>query len=134
MTRIVEAGKLVFPQQVLDELNRYKGSNDPLGAWARANARQAIHHGTDYEIVREVMARVGDVLDHRKTSGEEADPYVLALGLYLKRKGLEVRIVNEERVDRDDKKSITTACGELGLVPLPMKSFLAWAALWPPSV
>ncbi len=75
--------------------------------------------------VETVMTRVGDVVDHEKDAGEDdADPYVLALALHLKREGLDVRIVTEDRTDRGRKMSLATAAGILGIPRVPLSGFL----------
>ena len=126
LSTLVEGGGLVFPQQVYDELKRGSGTfpqetaDEPL-AWA-TNARTiATRHGTDFEAVRKVLAKVSDVLDVDKTSGaDEADPYVLGLALHLKDGGHEVTVVSEERRDRPAKMSMATACGLLRLYCVPL--------------
>jgi hypothetical protein len=85
----------------------------------------ATRHGTDFELVRRVLAKVPTVLDPDKPGGaDEADPYILGLALNLKDKGHEVTVVSEERKDRPDKMSLNTACGLLRLYCVPLMGLL----------
>lgn len=47
LTRLVDAGKLVFPAEVDDELDRYRkpGSEDPIGDWVAESKRRATRFG-----------------------------------------------------------------------------------------
>lgn len=126
----VNAGDLVYPREVVSELRRFHDRHDQLLSWAIRNEPRATRHGTDFDAVKEVLAQVPTVLDHDKIN-EEADPYVLGLALSRQGVGELVTVVNEERKDRPDKLSITTACGLLGLVALPMSQYLRVHSLWP---
>lgn len=127
---LVIAGQLLFPKTVLGEMERWTGTKDegqdPPLAWARRNAKHLKHLPERPETLGVVLAEVPQVLDPEKVGGaEEADPYVLALALKLQNEGRTVTVLNEERKDRPDKMSLTTACGVLRLVSLPVGTFLA---------
>ncbi len=65
------------------------------------------------------------MLDVDKAAGaDEADPYILGLGLHLKAQNHEVTVVSEERRDRPDKMSLNTACGILKLYCVPLFGLL----------
>ena len=82
LSQLVSQGRLVFPRQVLDELER---GADPSGLdqqylWAKRNqAAAACAQAPSLDSVKGVLAVVPRVLDPDKDTGvEEADPYVLA--------------------------------------------------------
>jgi hypothetical protein len=75
----------------------------------------------DWEFLQRVMAEAGDVVDANKTS-EDADPYVLALGLQLAAAGYDVEVVTEDRVDRN-RIAMTTACRRLKLPHCSVRDF-----------
>jgi hypothetical protein len=77
-----------------------------------------------------VLEQVQEVLDPDKLGVEEADPYVLALAIYLQQQGKQVMVLTEERKDRPDKISMTTACGVLRLPCLPVHMFLRINGIW----
>jgi Domain of unknown function (DUF4411) len=132
---LVISDSLVYPAQVVDELERYSdaSSNNPdlPFQWAKRNQVRASRHGPQFEKVREVLAhpQVRNILDPEKTGVEEADAYVLGLAMHLKDQG-EVTVITEERRDRPDKLSMNTACGLLRLYCLSMKPFLAQQGIW----
>ena len=127
---------LVYPSQVVDELERYldtsSGNPDLPYQWAKRNQAHATRHGPQFEKVREVLAhpQVRNIVDPDKAGVEEADLYVLGLPMYLKDQG-EVTVITEERRDRPGKLSINTACGLLRLYCLSMEPFLAQQGIWP---
>jgi hypothetical protein len=127
MTAMANEGRLKLPRQVIDELKRGATSkvSDPALEWALKNEAKLCDVVPSLDEAKEVMSKVGNVIDHDKDSGEdEADPYVLALALKLRRQGIDARIVTEERKDRDRKISMNTAAGELGIPPVPLRSLM----------
>ena len=129
MSELVANGRLVFPSQVLDELERFAdpAAPDAQYQWARRNAATATERATSvFEEVAEVLAVVPTVLDPDKDSGvEEADPYVLAAALKLRQQDLDCRVITEERHDTPTRTSLNTAAGLLGLPSVPLLAFLA---------
>ncbi|MCY4257377.1 MAG: hypothetical protein OXE04_03705 [bacterium] len=67
------------------------------------------------------MRTVGDVVDVHK-SGEDADPWVLALALHIKAEGKAVCIVTEDIVDRQSI-SIATASDRLVIAHCRVRIF-----------
>ncbi|MEO8359889.1 MAG: DUF4411 family protein [Vicinamibacteria bacterium] len=127
---LVAAGQLLFPKTVLGEMERWVGTKDeaedPPLAWVKRNSKHLKHLSDRPDTLTAVLAEVPQVLDPDKVGGaEEADPYVLALALMLQHAGRTVTVLNEERKDRTDKMSLTTPCGVLRLVALPVATFLA---------
>ena len=74
MTRLVTEGRLLYPPQVVAELERnaQPKSPDPQFAWARQNASTASSNGScSLDDVKEVLAEVPEVLDPNKDAGPD---------------------------------------------------------------
>jgi hypothetical protein len=129
LTQLVDDKRLVYPPEVLDELERNTDLKNPdeQYQWAKANATIAHEHAKcDLDDVRLVLAEVPEVLDPEKESGvEEADPYVLAVARKLRAEGVDARVVTQESKDTPSKTSMSTAAGILGIPCVPLKAFLA---------
>jgi len=141
LSGIVDAGNLVFPKQVLGELEEYTGSTrntpDPPYQWAKRNEAQATRFGFDPHNLRTVLAHpvARRVLDPAKAGGkEEADPYVLELATRLRAAGHQVTVLTEDRRNKPMKLSLHSACGVLNIVPLNMEVFLEVRGIWRRSV
>jgi hypothetical protein len=75
--------------------------------------------------VKEVLGRVPEVLDPDKTTGtEEADPYVLARAVELKRAGKDVAVITQETRNIGGKLSLATAAGVFKVPALTLLPFL----------
>ena len=128
LTALVNVDRLIYPRQVVDELERRADPADPdqQFTWAATNSLTANDHAScDLNEVKSVLAIVPEVLDPTKDSGaDEADPYVLAVALRLRNQGVDARIVTEERRDTPSKLSLSTAAGILGIPSVPLTAFL----------
>jgi hypothetical protein len=128
LTQLVNDGRLIYPPEVLDELERNTDLKNPDDQyqWCNANASRAhALESCNYDDVRAVLAEVPDVLDRDKESGvEEADPYVLALARKLRDAGVDARVVTQETKDTPMKMSMSTAAGILGIPCVPLRAFL----------
>jgi uncharacterized protein DUF4411 len=127
MSLLVENGRLVFPKQVVGELERAADPNAPDAQyqWAKQNEAKASAPEPALDEVKSVLAKVPTVLDADKDTGvEEADPYVLAVAVRLRSEGKDSRIVTEETRDTPRKMSLRTAAGLLGVPSVPLKAFL----------
>jgi hypothetical protein len=133
LTALVAQKRLMYPPEVLGELERIVDPKDPDAqfVWANENALIATPPATcSFDEVKGVLSVVPTVLDPNKDSGaEEADPYVLAAALKLREQGLDARVVTEERRDTPTKMSLNTACGVLGIPSLPLNGFLIFEKL-----
>ena len=132
LTKQVTAGVLVFPKQVLAELERYylPENPDPQFKWAKFNAANASRK-TDYERVKIVLMRVPTVMDPEKQSPvDEADPYVISLALELRERDQNPTVITEDRKDQPRKMSLATACGLWEIPTVPLEAFLAHAGIW----
>lgn len=132
---LVEAGHIIFPKEVQDELERAinpKLNPDDLPlAWCRRVSPTAISNPA-IETVKAVLARVPTVLDPDKVVGpEEADPYVLARAVELKREGREACIITQEKNDKPNKLSLSSAAGILKLPAVTVIAFLQAEGLMP---
>lgn len=109
---------------------------DPIYRWAKKNQAKATRHGVQFGMVKEILAhpQVSRVVDPDKAGVEEADPYVLALAVYLKREGYDVTVLTEETKNRPDKLSMNTACGLLRLWCLSIEPFLVERNIWAPTI
>lgn len=124
---LVNNNRLVYPKQLVDELERWADpdSPDPQYAWAKRNETTATEYAPTLDELKEVLTVVPRVLDPDKDTGvEEADPYVLALAVHLRAEGKDARIVTEEKKDTPRKLSLSTAAGLLGVPSVPLKAFL----------
>ena len=132
MGTMVQNGRLVFPKQVVDELERGADpqSPDQQYKWAKQHEEKAAARAPSYEEIKEVLRVVPAVLDPDKDTGvEEADPYVLAVAVCLLGEGKDARIVTEETKDTPRKMSLRTAAGLLGVPSVPLKAFLHFAQI-----
>ncbi|MFN8035406.1 MAG: hypothetical protein U0V73_05685 [Acidimicrobiia bacterium] len=120
--RVVQ-GSLALPRRVITEVSGIAHPDLP-GAWAPGVRPLQVHPlDPEWDVVAEVMRQAGDVVDPNKQD-EDADPYVLALGLQLQREGFVVEIVTDDRIDRT-RIAMTTACARLGLTSTSPSEFLA---------
>jgi hypothetical protein len=124
LDRLVEAAVLFFPPEVLAELERGSAAGaDPPLLWARRNRGKA-EKKADWETVKAVLRVAPDVLDP-DIPDEQADPYVVALGIDLQGLGIyQTTIVTDDRKDKPTKLSLATAAGMLGLPTVPLHAFL----------
>jgi hypothetical protein len=127
MSSLVTAGRLVFPIEVVKELERFADPNSPDAQylWTKGHEEMAKAQSPSFEEVKSVLSIVPDVLDPDKDSGEEeADPYVLAVANRLRSEGRDGRVVTQETKDTPRKISMNSACGVLGLPSVPLSIFL----------
>lgn len=131
---LVALGRLVFPHETYNELKeggaklKDAGQDHPLQFVERCKA--AGRRAASPDIAKALLADplIQRVVD-RDAEKDEADIWVLSLAVELQRQGQAVGVLTEERRD-GTKLSMTTACGLLGLVCLPMKAFLHAEGIW----
>ena len=129
MGRLVQEGRLAFPAQVVEELERWAdpATPDQQFLWAKKYKADATQNQPTFEEVKEVLAEVPAVLDPDKDAGaEEADPYVLAMALHLRVLGRDARVVTEEVRDYPRKMSLNTAAGLVGVPSVNLMAFLGF--------
>jgi hypothetical protein len=111
LTELVKAGRLKFPREVVGELRKYAGPENPALAWANAQSDVAARDQPTLAEVREVLGQVPEVLDPDKEGEEEGDPYILAMARRLEG---DIRIVTEDVKSTGSKMSLAGAAGYLG--------------------
>lgn len=121
--RLVDDGRLVYPREVIGELDRYAGATNPALAWAKQHQAAATARQPSFDRVAEVLARVPEVLDADKEGIEEADPYVLAMAEDLRAEH-DVRVVTEEFKTTTAKMPLGSAAGYLGIPSVSLKTLL----------
>ena len=127
--QLVSNGRLVFPDQVVEELERAADptSPDQQFLWAKKHREKAIRNQPTLDGVKEVLSVVPMVLDPDKDSGaEEADPYILAMAVLLRGTGVDARVVTEEVRDYPKKMSLNTAAGLLGVPSVNLMALLGF--------
>ncbi|MBZ0234152.1 MAG: DUF4411 family protein [Deltaproteobacteria bacterium] len=135
LERLVNDRRLVFPPETHTELKRGNASvkdpkaDDPYHFVDRC--RETATRSASLDIVKELGAHnlVRRVTDP-DAEHDEADIYVLAVALAIQRAGSEVGVLTQERRDSANKLSVTTACGLLDLICLPMEGFLHREGIW----
>jgi hypothetical protein len=125
MSRLVKEGRLVWPPQVETELTEYGGDPDRPAKWVLDNVTGK--RSPAFESIRRVMAEAGEVVDQKKEK-EDADPYVLGLGVELQAADSRVLVVTNDFRDKRGRISMVTACERLELPTMRFKSFLRIAA------
>jgi len=137
LTSMLEADLIVFPSQVVDELEE-RGHDDPEYRpfhWAREHKKQACRFGHLFGEVTEVLAhqQIRRICEWDKAKGADpADPHILALATHLRDSGQAVTVVSEDRVDKARKLSVATACGLLQVFWLRTEPFLVDQDIIPP--
>lgn len=132
MDALVEEGRLVFPKEVVIELERFTETKSPdeQYQWAKRNEPKACQSEPSFEQVKEILRQVPKVLDPDKDTGvEEADPYVLAMAARLLDEGKDARVVTEETKETPRKMSLRTAAGLLRLPSVPLSAFLKFEGI-----
>ncbi len=131
---LVRKGHLVFPVQVLDELKRAhdkKREDLPLD-WAKRVESDAVSNPSLDTVKNDVLAKVPEVLDPDKAGGpEEADSYILARAVELRRDNRSVTIITQEKNDKPGKLSLSTAAGLLLIPAVSMLPFLKSQGILP---
>ncbi len=125
-------GKILFPPEVCDELERGAASQtDADVRWVRKHRERCERVATP-ENVRRVLAKVPELLDVNNPN-EQADPYVLAVALDLQIGGFHVCIITDDRRDRGKKLSLATASGIFMIANVPFLGFMRGEGLLEPS-
>jgi len=135
LTVLVTGGHLVFPVQVLKELERATnpkpGHDDLPFGWCKKVAGTAVSNPS-LDSVKAVLAQVPEVLDPDKPHGtEEADPYILARAVELKRDGRDATIITQEKTDKPGKLSLSSAAGIMKIPAVAVLAFLKSQGLLP---
>ena len=121
--RAVTHGSAHVPRAVVNELRRARHT-DVAGAWATAKFADSRYPlEPDWDFVRHVMERAPDLVDPDATD-DPADPYVLATAVQLQRAEHDPIVVTDDKVDRNPRISLATACRLCGVEWLGSDDFL----------
>lgn len=124
MRALVDRGRVAFPRQVVKECTGQKHTDVPE-AWI-----QAAQNGLQFPLDG-YWAEAAEVLSHARglidpdAEQEQADPYVVGMALYLRRRGWQARVVSDD--DAEWKVSVREACNIMNLPCLTLQSFLSWS-------
>ncbi|MBI4264883.1 MAG: DUF4411 family protein [Acidobacteria bacterium] len=126
---LVDAGRLRFPREVVTELERYEGVDNPALRWAKSHHGAATQLRPSLEDVAAVLAEVPEVLDADKEGVEEADSYVLALAYRLVTDGEDARVVTEEFKTTVAKMPLGSAAGYLRIPSVSLRTMLKFESI-----
>jgi hypothetical protein len=126
---LVGAGRLKFPREVVLELERYEGADNPALQWALAQQGSATQSQPSFADVAAVLAEVPEVLDADKEGMEEADSYVLALAYRLMLSGEDARVVTEEFKTTVAKMPLGSAAGYLRIPSVSLRTMLKFEGI-----
>ena len=129
LSALVTEGRLRFPREVVVELQRYEGADNPALNWAEAHQGTATQSQPSFEDVAAVLAQVPEVLDAEKEGVEEADAYVLALAYRLMTDGEDARVVTEEFKTTVSKMPLCSAAGYLGIPSVSLRAMLKFEGI-----
>jgi hypothetical protein len=129
LTTLVHAGRLRFPREVVTELDRYEGADNPARQWAQAHQGAATQFQPSFDDVAAVLAEVPEVLDADKEGVEEADSYVLALAYRLVVDGEDARLVTEEFKTTAAKMPLGSAAGYLRIPSVSLRTMLKFEGI-----
>jgi hypothetical protein len=124
---LVDGDILIYPPQVMDELERYYNpeKEDPCYDWVKKHHKRATRHGKMYNEIKGLLdgrPQLQKVIDVEKAQ-EEADLHVLALAHHLRATHTPV-VVTEDRRTRPQKLSLADACGVMRIVTISLNPFL----------
>ncbi len=126
---MVAADTLFYPPQVLKELLRV--GPDVAHKWAKKNETKATRYGPLYNSITPILARVPNLIDHTKSGEDQADPYIIAVGIALRNEGHAVTIITNDTTNKPLHTALSSAAGLFGFPSVPMALFLADRKLYP---
>ena len=129
LSKLVAAGRLRFPREVIGELERYEGAENPALKWTQAQQGKATQLQPSFDDVAAVLAQVPEVIDPDKEGVEEADAYVLALARRLTRDGEDARVVTEEFKTTVAKMPLGSAAGYLRIPSVSILTMLKFEGI-----
>lgn len=135
LSLVCDKHRLVFPQEVVDELKNgvRDGKPDLPLSWAKQNKKTGCRLGRCYDELRRVMnhpvARLTP--DPDQTTGEDdADPHVLATALKASSLGGTAVVVTQESRKVPPQVPLNVAAGSLGLPSVNLYALLIALDIW----
>lgn len=126
---LVDVDRLLFPTQVLPELDRM---SDVAHAWAKRNNAKAAQYGHLYSEGAQVLKTLPRLIDPTKVGAvDPADPYVIALAQVLQKNGHAPTVITDDTKNRPSRTSLAAAAGVFGFPSVPMAVFLTTQQIWP---
>lgn len=121
---LVAKGRIALHKEVIREVSKIAHPDLP-GAWAPGVEQLLRYPGeVAFSYLRTAMSSASEVIDKNK-SEEDADPYMLSLGLWLVDQGRKPVVVTGDLVDHEPIRiSVGTACERLGLPYTDALTFL----------
>jgi hypothetical protein len=129
LSALVAAGRMRFPKQLITELERYLGPDNPALTWATTEQGTATAIPPSPEDIETVLAEVPEVIDADKEGVEEADPYVLAMAYRILLDGDDARIVTEEFKTTVEKMPLGSAAGYLRIPSVSLRTMLKFEGI-----
>lgn len=134
-SHLCDQGRLVFPQEVVDELKNgaKTGRPDPPLTWAKENKRLGCRFGRCYAelsiVMNDPIAQLTP--DPDQTAGEDdADPHVLATALKVASLGGHPIVVTQESRKVPPQVPLNVAAGSLGLPSINLYALLIAISIW----
>jgi hypothetical protein len=133
------AGQIIYPPEVLGELERAaedikkSGRTDRPLAWAKNHEPNGTRYGHLPDGAKAVLDRVPSLIDPDKISidgMDDADSHVIALAIYVRAEGEDVRIITEDIITTPKKTALTDAAGVFGLGCVRSRTFLISEGIW----
>ena len=129
LSALVRGGRLRFPKQLVTELERYLGRDNPALEWVAAEQGTASSIAPSPEEVEAVLAQVPEVIDAEKEGVDEADPYVLAIASRIIAGGGDARVVTEEFKGTTEKMPLGSAAGYLRIPSMTLRTMLKFEGI-----
>ena len=128
-------GRLCYPPAVLDELSRgiTDGRSDLPHKWAKDMKKTGCRFGSFEAELDEVMNDPVASLTsdpNQANESEDADPFVLATALHLKRLGHSPTVVTQESNKKIPLVALNTASGALEIPAINLYAFLVKLGIW----
>jgi hypothetical protein len=129
MTDLLNGGKLCFPNEVVDELERIARKEEPL-VWAKGCAPSRTNKGAPYTFIEWVGQDFDDLIDTTARDTQESGAvYVIAQALALKDAGLAVTVVTNDVREKPTRASTQQACEHFKIPCMEVADFLAAVGL-----
>jgi hypothetical protein len=140
---VIDTGSIIeilrrmnLPKQKLErtaEEIKKSGRADRPHVWAKDHEDNGTRCGHLLDGAKAVLDRVPSLIDPDKISVDgidDADPHVIALAMYVRAEGEDVRIITEDIITTPKKTALTDAAGIFGLGCVRARTFLISEGIW----